>query len=442
MSDPHSIEAEQAVLGALCVEPGAIEDVESVLPDPGAFYRYSHAAIYRAMLQLYRRDGGFDWASVLEQVAANGELDNAGGREALHAYLRDMSESVPSGYAAGRYAEVVMMNHVKRVAIVEAGEIVARARDGTAGTDDVLGKLWNAYSNVAKARGVSDRSLDVSEAITRAVEASLTGKFKGLYPGFWNLNIVLGGLMWGGLYYVGARPGKGKTALLLNLCEKLVLADDHAVPCGVWTSEMPAAQIGGRMLCSLSGVDSNAFRAGKLNHEQQAEVEHARERYREARSIRIDDKPGRNVYDLCNIFRGWIKRYGTRVFFVDYVQNVARPPGVRDDYSAIAETSKTLKSFALANNVIIVAAAQLNRKVEEAKRRPVMSDLEGAGALEQDADGIMMLHRPPGGSYTDPTYNYELNVVKNRHGATGRALFLYRKAVTRFEPVDRHAETQ
>jgi len=434
---PHSIEAEQACLGGLCLDPSYLDEVEGIIAHPDAFYRVAHRHLYAAMIDLYRKDGEFDWNSLVDHITATGQIDACGGRDELFRYLRSITD-MPSGYGTPRNATIVMANYVKRRAIAEGHALAEFASQPTNSTDETLTRAWQAYAEVSKARGVRDRSTDIIEAAEEAIRDSQEGRLRGYYAGYGHLNGILGGLAWGGLYIVGARPGKGKTGFLLNLAQKYLLSPEDGMACGLWTSEMPAKQIAARMLCCLSGVDGIKFRRGNLNNEDRAEIEAARDDYKGGQQFRVDDRPGRNVYDLCNIFRGWHKKYGTRIFFVDYIQNMGRIPGIRDNYEKIAETSNSLKQFALANNSIIIAAAQLNRKAEEGKRRPIMSDLEGAGALEQDADGIVMLHKLATGKFDDPTANYEMNVVKNRHGPTGRALFVFHKAVTRFDETARH----
>jgi replicative DNA helicase len=447
---PHSIEAEQAVLGAIFVDPGCLTEVSLVLKSPQMFWRASHQHIYRAILELSAEGHEIDWVSVAEQVRKHGALDACGGADALHSYLSEISHSLPSAYGHERYASIVRDRSLMREIILRAGDARSMALDETRSPADVIEKLeqdvfdlsaqryhGETHSVQALIQQVMDQQAKMREW-RNTHDGSL---LPGLSSGYSDLDQFTTGWKPGELVIIGARPGQGKTSLMLNLAENIALEtasrrDDGKGGVLLFSLEMTGSELVQRMLCANAGVDLRRVKLGMYSREEETQLKDATARFAQA-AVFVDDSFTLNLSEIRSKSRRMKERHDIEIVFVDYLQLVKDDDRL-DRHLQIGNISRGLKALARELGVPVVAAAQLNRGVEQRssrEKRPMLSDLRESGSIEQDADQVLLIHRKEGEDavQNDEVAESELIVAKNRNGPTGDVSMLFRKRFTRFE---------
>jgi replicative DNA helicase len=449
---PHSIEAEQAVLGAIFVDPGCLPDVSLLLKKPEMFWRASHQHIYRAIQDLSSEGHEIDWVSVGEQVKKNGATEDCGGSDALHAYLSDISQGVPSAYGAERYATIVRDRGLMREIILRASDIRSMAMDETRTPGDVIEKLERDVFEIAAQR-FHGNTKSVQELITQVMDQQARMKewrlkhdgslLPGLSSGYEEIDQYTTGWKAGELVVVGGRPGQGKTSLLLNLAENIALQshdrrDDGKGGVLLFSLEMTATELVQRVICSNAGVDLRKVKLGLYNKEEEAELKGATSRLASA-AIFVDDSFTLNLSEIRSKARRMKERNDIECIFVDYLQLVKDNDRL-DRHLQIGNISRGLKALARELNVPVVTAAQLNRGVEQRsarEKRPMLSDLRESGSIEQDADQVLLIHRkePEEGTDTNEMAEVDLIIAKNRNGPTGDIEMRFQKRYTRFVQV-------
>ncbi|MBE7493048.1 MAG: replicative DNA helicase [Planctomycetes bacterium] len=448
---PHNIEAEQAVLGAIFVDPGCMTEISLILKRPEMFWRVSHQHIYRAIQQLNAEAHEIDWVSVVEQIRKAGELESCGGADALAAYLSDITHGVPSAWGAERYATIVRDRALMREIALRAGDARAMALDETRTPADVLAKLETDVHELASQRyhgethSMQALIAQVMEQQARLREWRLKhdgNLLPGLSSGYSDLDAFTTGWKPGELIVVGARPGQGKTSLMLNLAENIALDTHTRHPDGtggvlVFSLEMTATELVQRVLCANAGVDLRKVKLGMFSRPEEDSLKEATNRLASA-PIFVDDSFTLNMSEIRSKARRMRDRYNIDVIFVDYLQLVKDNDRL-DRHLQIGNISRGLKALARELNIPVITAAQLNRGVEQRsarEKRPMLSDLRESGSIEQDADQVLLIYRKEGEEQTNPNEEVsevELIVAKNRNGPTGDVPMLFRKRVTRFE---------
>jgi replicative DNA helicase len=450
---PHSIEAEQAVLGAIFVDPGCLPDVSLLLKKPEMFWRASHQHIYRAIQDLSSEGHEIDWVSVGEQVKKNGAAEDCGGSDALHAYLSDISQGVPSAYGAERYATIVRDRGLMREIILRASDIRSMAMDETRTPGDVIEKLERDVFEIAAQR-FHGNTKSVQELITQVMDQQARMKewrlkhdgtlLPGLSSGYEEIDQYTTGWKAGELIVVGGRPGQGKTSLLLNLAENIALQaqdrrDDGKGGVLLFSLEMTATELVQRVICSNAGVDLRKVKLGLYNKEEEAELKGATSRLASA-AIFVDDSFTLNLSEIRSKARRMKERNDIECIFVDYLQLVKDNDRL-DRHLQIGNISRGLKALARELNVPVITAAQLNRGVEQRsarEKRPMLSDLRESGSIEQDADQVLLIHRKEseeGAVDTNEMAEVDLIIAKNRNGPTGDVEMRFQKRYTRFVQV-------
>ncbi|MCA8911318.1 MAG: replicative DNA helicase [Planctomycetes bacterium] len=448
---PHSIEAEQAVLGAIFIDPGCLPEVTLILKKPQMFWRASHQHIYHAIQQLSAEGHEIDWVSVGEQVRKDGTIDECGGADALHTYLSDISHSVPSAYAAERYATIVRDRALMREIILRAGDIRSMALDETKTPGDVIEKLEQDVFDIAAQRfhgqthtvqALIQQVMD-QQAKMREWRLSHDGHaLPGLSSGYSDLDAFTTGWKAGELIVIGARPGQGKTSLMLNLAENIALdvhnrREDGKGGVLVFSLEMTATELVQRVICSNAGVDLKKVKLGLYNREEEGELKEATQRLAQA-AIFVDDSFTLNMSEIRSKARRMKERHDIECIFIDYLQLVKDNDRL-DRHLQIGNISRGLKALARELDIPVITAAQLNRGVEQRssrEKRPMLSDLRESGSIEQDADQVLMIHKKEseeGLIDTNELAEVDLIVAKNRNGPTGDVEMLFRKRFTRFE---------
>jgi replicative DNA helicase len=429
---PHSIEAEEAVLGGILLDNTAVDRVlELVTADD--FYREPHRRIMNAMIDLNSRLEPVDLVTLADTLKSRGDLQDVGGA----AYLAELVERVPTSAHVSYYARIIKEKSVLRQLIQTANEISMRCYEAQGDVENFLDEAEHRVYAIAerKTRPSFFRVRDIVVESMKAVEQLYERRelVTGVPSGFTDLDRKTAGLQRGDLVIVAGRPSMGKTALALNFAEHAALEAQTGV--AVFSLEMSKEQLVFRLLCSEARVDQSKVRAGFAAERDYPKLAIAAERLAEA-PIYIDDTPALGILELRAKARR-LKREreaNLGLIVVDYLQLMR---GITSDSreQEISSISRSLKALAKELSVPVVALSQLNRQVESrADKRPVMADLRESGAIEQDADVILFLYRP---WVYDPKNaderEAEIIIGKQRNGPTGTVALTFFAEFTRFE---------
>ncbi|MCH9799600.1 MAG: replicative DNA helicase [Betaproteobacteria bacterium] len=436
---PHSIEAEQSVIGGLLLENEALDKVADIL-NADDFYQHDHKIIYQHIARLIERNRPADIVTVAESLENTAELASVGGI----AYLGSLAQNTPTAANIRRYAEIVRERAIMRKLVTVGSDIAGSAfspngRDAQQLLDEAEAKIFQiAESGNKNNEGFQDiKELlpQVAEKIDELFSREDQSEVTGIPTGFTDLDRMTSGLHGGDLIIVAGRPSMGKTAFSINMAENVAL--DTGLPVAVFSMEMGATQLATRMIGSVGRLDQHRMRTGRLEDEDWEKLTTALGKLNEA-PIFIDEGAGLSSFDVRARARRLHRQTGKLgLIVVDYLQLMAAPAGTRSENRAteISEISRSLKALAKELDVPVVALSQLNRGLEQRPdKRPVMSDLRESGAIEQDADLILFIYR-------DEVYNpdsedkgtAEIIVGKQRNGPIGRVRLTFIGQHTRFE---------
>jgi replicative DNA helicase len=435
---PHSIEAEQSVLGGLLLDNSAWDRAGDLLTDSD-FYRFEHRAIYAAIGGLINATKPADVITVFEQLQSLGKAAECGGL----VYLNSLAQSVPSAANLRRYAEIVRERAVLRKLVAVSDEIATTAfnpqgRQVSEILDEAEGKIFRIGEEGSRSRqGFQSMDQLVVQLIDRVNELHENGaeEVTGVRTGFYDMDRMTAGLQPGDLIVLAARPSMGKTAFALNIAEHVSVQE--GLPVVVFSMEMGAAQLALRMVGSLGRIDQSHLRTGKLNDDEWGRLSEAVERLGKV-SLFIDESGALTPSELRARARRQARQCGQLgLIVVDYLQLMSGSGGASEENRAtvIGEISRGLKSLAKELKCPVIALSQLNRSVEtRTDKRPMMSDLRESGAIEQDADVIMFIYR-------DEYYNKdskepgiaEIIIGKQRNGPTGTLKLTFLKPLTKFD---------
>ena len=435
---PHSIEAEQSVLGGLLLSADGWDAVaETVTADD--FYRPDHRLIFRQIARLAEATQPIDVITVADRLTANGELDAAGGLS----YLAELASNPPSASNIRAYAEVVNERASLRK-LIEAAQMIAESgfspegRSSNELIDEAERLIMQISEQGPKAGGPRDVNPLLQSALARIEELFHSGgDITGLDTGFIELNRKTSGLQPSDLVIVAGRPSMGKTSFAMNLVENAVLS--QAKPVLVFSMEMPAEQLIIRMLSSIGRIDQTRIRTGKLEQEDWPKLSGAVSKLKDL-PLFIDDTPALTPTELRSRARRIAREHGQiGMIMVDYIQLMQVAGSSEGRTAEISEISRSLKAIAKEFACPMVALSQLNRSLEQRpNKRPVNSDLRESGAIEQDADVIMFIYR-------DEVYNEdspdkgtaEIILGKQRNGPIGTCRLAFIGQFTRFENLAR-----
>jgi replicative DNA helicase len=407
---PHSIEAEQAVLGMLMIAPDKLDTLADKLSEAD-FYRNDHRAIWRAMAELSARGQPCDAVTLGDWFDNNDLAHLVGGSS----YLIDLANGTASAANIVAYAQIVREKSVRRQVIDKATELVEEAYTGDAGSVELVDRGVTDLMTLQKVEARSEYTL--RQAMTAAYEAAqkardLGGAIPGIPTGLDRLDRVLGGWHDSDLVVIGARPAMGKTALLLNF----VLAS--SLPCGIVSAEQPYDQVGGRIMSIKSHVAAERLRNGRFDTTDLGKLGRAVEELLD-RTCLIYDRSSPTIADVSRIARKWKQQNNIRVLFVDYVQriNASKAGNKANKAERVGEVVQGLKNLARDLCIPVIALAQVGRQAEG--RQPGMGDLSDSSEIEKEADQIITLFRPHVHDEAADPAEAILSVEKNRHGPTG-----------------------
>ncbi|MCP1675026.1 replicative DNA helicase [Natronocella acetinitrilica] len=431
---PHSLEAEQAVLGGLMVDNDAWERIADRIREED-FYRHDHRLIFRGMSTLAERQQPMDVVTLAEWLKRSDLLEDAGGI----AYLGALASDTPSAANITAYADIVRERAVLRD-LIRAGTSVVGAAFQPDGRDsrELLEEAERTIFEIAESSGRFRKGFvgvrDVLPGVVDRIDELFhrNDTVTGLATGFTDFDEMTSGLQNGDLVIVAARPSMGKTTFAMNMAEHAALRGGK--PVAVFSMEMPADSLAMRMLSSLGRIHLQKIRTGKLDDEDWPRLTSTMSILSDA-ALFIDDSPGLSPQDMRARARRLKREHGLGLIVVDYLQ-LMQLPGFKENRTAeISEISRSLKSMAKELEVPVVALSQLNRSLEQRpNKRPVMSDLRESGAIEQDADVIVFIYR-------DEVYNEEspdkgsaeIIIGKQRNGPIGSCRLTFLGQFTRFE---------
>lgn len=427
---PHSVEAEQSVLGSILLDKDAMISVSETLV-PEDFYKEAHKVIYESMLKLYNNQSEIDLITLADELRDQGYLDDIGGIP----YITSLSTIVPTTSNIQYYVKIVKEKSIVRQLISAANDIINLGYDGSAKVDDVLENAEKKIFEISQDRTTNDfkQINQVLKDTYDMIEKLYTEKndVTGLTTGFRDLNKKINGFQNSDLLLVAARPAMGKTAFALNLVQNAALKGDASV--AVFSLEMSKEQLVQRMLSAQSNVELKKIKTGKLGANDWPRIIEAMAVLSEAK-VHIDDTPGIKISELRSKCRKLKIEKGLDLVLIDYLQLMEGEGNNESRQQEIAKISRSLKILAKELNCPVVALSQLSRAPEQrADHRPMLSDLRESGSIEQDADIVMFLYRD---EYYNPDTERknigEVIVAKNRHGETGTIELVWFGEVQKF----------
>jgi replicative DNA helicase len=436
---PHSIEAEQSVLGGLLLDNTAWDKAGDLLVDSD-FYRFEHRHIYAAIGSLVNATKPADVITVFEQLQGLGKAEECGGL----VYLNALAQSVPSAANLRRYAEIVRERAVLRKLIAASDDIATNAfnpqgRPVDQILDEAEGTIFRIGEEGSKSKqGFQTMDHLVVQLLDRVTELHENGaeEVTGVRTGYFDLDRMTAGFQPGDLIVLAARPSMGKTALALNIAEHVAVNEE--LPVVVFSMEMGAAQLALRLVGSLGRIDQGHLRTGKLADDEWGRLSEAVEKLGKV-SMYIDESAALSPSEVRARARRQARQCGQLgLIVVDYLQLMSGSGGGSEENRAtvIGEISRGLKSLAKELKCPVIALSQLNRSVEtRTDKRPMMSDLRESGAIEQDADVIMFIYRDD--YYTKEACKEpniaEVIIGKQRNGPTGTVKLFFNKPLTKFD---------
>ncbi len=431
---PHSIEAEQAVIGGLLLDNRAWESIADKLVDED-FYRFDHRLLFSAIRELESRNEPFDAVTLSQCLEKNDRLEQAGGL----LYLGRLAKDTPSAANILAYANIVREKSVLRQLITVGTDIsgsgyVPEGRDSKELLDDAEKKVYRIAEQGARGEGGFQ---DMKSLLSKTVDKidhlfNSDGGLTGVSTGFDKFDEMTTGLQEADLVIVAGRPSMGKTTFAMNIAENAAIGDK--LPVAVFSMEMPGDSLAMRMISSLGRVDQHHIRTGNLTDEDWARITSAIHILSEAK-IFIDDTPAMSPNEIRARARRLKRQHGLGLIVIDYLQLMQVHGGSENRATEISEISRSLKAMAKELKVPVIALSQLNRSLEQRPdKRPVMSDLRESGAIEQDADLIVFIYRDEVYNEDSPQKGVaEIIIAKQRNGPIGKSLLTFLGKYTKFE---------
>jgi len=432
---PHSIQAEQSVLGGLMLDNYAWDQVADRISEVD-FYRREHQLIFRSVASLAEQSQPFDVVTLSEELEQHGKLNEAGGL----AYLGSLAKDTPSAANIRAYADIVREHSVKRQ-LIRVGTEIADSGFQTEGLgsaellDRAEGKVFEIAEQGARGQGGFE---PLKSLLTKAVDRIETlfesnEPITGLSTGFTDLDRITSGLHPADLIVVAGRPSMGKTTLAMNIAETVAI--NSGKPVAVFSMEMPGDALAMRMMSSLGRIDQHRVRSGKLEDDEWPRLTSAVSILAEAKMF-IDDTPALSPTEVRARTRRLMREHGDLgLVMIDYLQLMQATGAAENRTNEISLISRSLKALAKELNVPVMALSQLNRSLEQrTNKRPIMSDLRESGAIEQDADLVVFIYRDEVYNEDSPDKGMaEIIISKQRNGPIGTVRLTFLGQYTKFE---------
>jgi len=444
---PQSLEAERAVLGAILKSSEAANRVVDILKDPLDFYAPKHQMIYRASLELFEAGEPIDITTVVGALQQHGTLQKVGGR----VYLVELVEEVASIANVGSHANIVLERGLLRRLIAASNEIVTSCFGQELPVEELLDQAEQTIFRLSESR-LRQGFLPVKglvKGVVADIDAMQAGDklLTGVKTGFHDLDTITLGLHNGDLIIIAGRPSMGKTALAVNIAENVSTREKDPKTVGIFSIEMSKEALVFRMLCSQARLNQHTIRSGKLKQAEWNQLTNAGDRLSQAR-IFVDDSPSLSPLDLRAKARRLKAQHGLDLLIVDYIQLMHSSLWAENRQQEISLISRNLKALAKELEIPVVALSQLSRAVEQrgGEKRPQLADLRESGAIEQDADLVLLLYREE--LYrshldrNDPKFlevqgRAEVIVAKQRNGPTGKVTLSFKSELARFANLEK-----
>ena len=436
---PQALEVERAVLGALMIDKNAFDSISNLLR-PDSFYDPRNQKVFLAILELSQKNFPVDVLSVTEQLARDGNLEEVGGP----CYVTELSRRVASSANIEYHARVIAQKAVARQLIVITSNIEGRAFDETEDIDDLMQEAESRIFELSSQNLANDYQ-QINTVLKVANDEIMEAKgnlddVTGLHTGYEDLDNYTCGWQSTDLNIIAGRPGMGKTTFAL--CLARFLAEECQIPIAYFSLEMSSVQLVKRLISGISEVEGKKIKNGQYDQAELKRIDQGIGRLWD-KPFYLDETPGLSIYELRTKVRRLVKEHGVKVVFIDYLQlmsaSTTRYSTRQDEVSLI---SRSLKALAKETGTTILALSQMNRGVEAREglegKRPRLSDLRESGAIEQDADMVLFVHRPEvyGIIYDDNGKDLrgtaEIIIGKNRNGDTGLFLLTFKKEISAF----------
>ena len=444
---PHDVDAEMSVLGSMLIEPRAVEIAIEQLSEPD-FYLPRHRVLFTVLAQLFEKSENLDELYVISELAKRGLLEAVGGKETIGKLIM----RTPSAASIENYCRLVRERAIERELLDAAGRILRMVNEPSSeGSEALVDQAEQMIYGIADNRSAKDegvpftslmeQTLNEAEQVRIAQRENREPERPYIPTQYPDLDSLLSGGMWPGeMIVVAARPGMGKTTFALNVMRQISIGNERTVkPTAIFSLEMPKEQIAKNILCAEARLFGHKMRKYEFNDEEFERLQFFSKTLQQAQ-IHIDDSSGLTVSSLRARCRRLCSRKGVRLVVVDYLQLMRGPANKRENrQQEVSEISGALKQMARELKIPVMVLSQLNRSSDDRSntdKRPQLSDLRESGAIEQDADVVIMLYRPdyydPEGNAKSTNVGYAL-VMKNRNGPVGQVKITFQKDILRFD---------
>lgn len=431
---PHNLDAEQATLGALLLDWGAIGLVIQFLR-PEKFYSLQNQKIFTAMLELYNEGKQGDIISLKEKLKEKGELEAAGGV----AYISELTDKVPTSANIEYYAKIVKDQAIRRDLIKSAAKIVADSHNDTIESRAVLEEAQKEIFNLTDS--TSSQNFKTTQDLVHEVLNKIQQLYKnktsltGIESGFTDLDQMTAGFQPSEMIILGARPSIGKTAMALSMLQHIAI--QKKIPSAFFSLEMSDIQVMQRLLVQESRIHSDKLRTGFLSVSDFTALRDAAGNIYDA-PLYIVDTPNMKLLDLRSVARRLKALHDIKIIFIDYITLIGSENTAIPRHEQVAEISRSLKSLARELEIPVVVLSQVARSTEG--KAPTLAELRESGSIEQDADVVMFLHRERTAESKDATIPTELHIAKQRNGPTGIVNLTFVPYYTKFENISHQKE--
>lgn len=435
---PQALDLEEAVLGAIMLEKNAALEVLDIL-HPESFYNPAHQKIFSAVYELSRTYQPIDILTVTEMLRKTKELDEVGGAY----YISKLTSNVGSAAHIEHHARIIAQKHIQRELIRVAVDIQKQAYDDAVDVLDLLNYSENSIFQLAEGN-IKNETLKISEIIGEALDkieeaSKREDNLSGVPSGFTSLDRITAGWQPSDLVIIAARPSMGKTAFILSMARNMAV--NHKVPIGIFSLEMSTLQLVNRLIAAETELSSEKLRSGNLQDYEWEQLDIKTKNLNDA-PIFVDDTPAITIFELRSKCRRLKTQHGLKMIIIDYLQLMTGTPETRGNREQEVSTiSRGLKALAKELDVPVIALSQLNRSVEmrSGDKRPQLSDLRESGAIEQDADIVIFIHRPEKYGITEDAEGNsthglaEIIIAKHRNGAITDVQLKFRNELAKFE---------
>ena len=442
---PHNLDAEQAVLGALLLEWGAMSDVVTMLK-ADRFYSFQNQMIFEAMVSLFKQNVHGDTLTIINELTKLGKIEQAGGT----AYIASLTDTVPTAANVSYYVGIVLDAAVRRDLIRMSSELRASSFDETRSSRTLLEDAEKSIFTLSD-HNESTQIYEMKDVVSSTIELidrryKNNSELTGVPSGIARLDTMTSGFQKSEFIVIGARPSIGKTAFALSMMQ--TIAVEKHIPCGFFSLEMSNVQLVNRIIVNVCEITGDKIRSGQLAPYEWAQLDNRIKKLHDA-PLFVDDTPSLSVFELRTKARRLVREHGIKLIMIDYLQLMnASGMSFGNREQEVSTISRSLKMLAKELNIPIIALSQLNRGVENRlqggdanSKRPQLSDLRESGAIEQDADIVCFIHRPEYYKiYSDPETGEDLRgvgefiIAKHRNGPVGDVRLAFKADYARFAP--------